>query len=140
MEKQVYRYEAFDGSPIEVELVAVVPGKEKLVHATPRRNVPSIQAHGLLIGQEPNKSLMPQQAVFLTEFSDDPTTGELFRFYDDWAVVVIDLTKIPDHRFYRDFFAAPEMERRGLENRHVMCLEPIPPEAISKVITFDDES
>lgn len=131
-----YTYKTlFSDQTIDKVLEEVKVG-ERLLHATPRSNKQSIEANGLLIGQPQEKSMSDTNALFLSQVVEG-NTGDLFRYYDSWCVVVIDTTKCPGITFYKDFFAQPEMDNRGRRNHHVMCLESIPKEAIHSVQEFD---
>jgi len=128
-----YTFKGLDGTTNEETLVEVILTKSLLLHATPRDRSQNILKEGLLIGMPTTKSIIPQEAIFLTEVSDSPCTNDLFRYYNDWCVIVVDTSKIPNHKFYRDFFAQPNMDNIGKENKHVMCFENIPAKAIKKI-------
>lgn len=125
-------YKGLDGETYsenlrEVEVTGV------LLHATPDHNVDSIITNGLKIKMPRTKLLVDVNAIFCTIPSATPNTNDLFRYYDDWSIVVIDTTKIPDHKWYVDFLAADDTSNNG-HNKHIMTFEDIPAAAIKKVI------
>jgi hypothetical protein len=106
-----------------------------LLHATPESSVDQILKEGLRTGMPAVKNFTDLQAIFCTIPSENPSTADLFRFYEDWSVLVIDADLLPDHLWYRDFLAAEEAEASGVPNRHVITFQDIPPEAVVKVLT-----
>lgn len=127
-----FKYESFTGDIITKELEEVkVEGM--LLHATPDYNVESIKNTGLKVKMPKNKLMADIDAIFCTIPSAIPNTSDLFRYYDDWSVVVIDTTKIPDHKWYFDFLSSKDASNNGKSN-HIFTFENIPPEAINKIV------
>lgn len=72
-------------------------------------------------------------AIFCTRPSNPPNTSDLFRYNDDWSIIVIDTDKIPNHKWYIDFLAQEDSSNNG-QNLHILTFEDIPPYAIRKVL------
>lgn len=104
-----------------------------ILHATPDCNVDSIKANGLKVNMPRTKSITDTNAIFCTIPSGNPSTDDLFRYYDDWSIVVIDVKLIPEHKWYVDFFAENDASNNGM-NKHIMTFEDIPPTAIKKIV------
>lgn len=130
----VYEYEGLDGTVCSEELVVrKVTGF--LLHSTPDENVPAILKEGLKC--EPptrTKQLLDIPAIFCSIPGAKSHTGDLFRSYDDWSVIVINTDVLLGHVWYEDFLADPEMRNRQRLNNHVFKFADIPKNAIHKVI------
>ena len=103
-----------------------------LLHSTPDANVESIKANGLKTKMPKTKLLADIDAIFCPIPSATPNTADLFRYYDDWSIVVIDAGRIPNHKWYIDFLAEEDPSNNG-HNKHVMTFENIPAAAIKKI-------
>ncbi|PHN03537.1 hypothetical protein [Flavilitoribacter nigricans] len=104
-----------------------------LLHATPDERIDRIKREGLRIKMPRTKLLADIDAIFCTIPSGTPNTADLFRYYDDWSIVVIDTDRIPDHRWYIDFLAAADPSSNG-QNLHILTFQDIPADAIRKII------
>ena len=127
-----FSYTGLDGESY-TEHLQEVQVEGVLLHATPDSNVESIRQQGLKTNMPRTKLMADVRAVFCTIPSEKPSTADLFRYYDDWSIIVIDTEKIPAHRWYIDFLAAEDMSNHG-SNQHVMTFEEIPASAIRKVL------
>ena len=128
----IFNYETLTGETISKELVEF-PVSGIILHATPDCNVESIKKSGLKVDMPRRKSLLDIHALFCTVPSPTPNTNDLFRYYDDWSIVVIDTALIPDHKWYIDFFAEIDASNNG-KNKHIMTFEDIPPHAIKNIV------
>lgn len=126
------KYKDFDEQDCEEELASIVV-PEFILHTTPDENVKSILENGIKLGMPRNKRLLDINAIFCTIPSLTPNPNDLFRYYDDWSIVVIDTSKIPNHKWYVDIFATEDPSNNG-SNKHIMTFEDIPKNAINKVI------
>jgi len=125
-------YKGLDGNIYSEELKEIkVSGK--LLHATPDYNIEGIKKNGLKINMPATKLVVDISAIFCTIPSKKPTTNDLFRYYEDWSIVIVDTDKIPDHVWYIDFLAEIDSSNNG-ENQHIMTLANIPPEAIKQIL------
>lgn len=104
-----------------------------LLHSTPDERVERILAEGLKISMPKTKLLVDLDAIFCTIPSATPNTKDLFRYYKDWSIVLIDTAKIPEHSWYVDFLAEEDPSNNG-SNKHIMTFQNIPPIAIKKII------
>lgn len=127
------KYEGLDGK-IYSENLKSAKVNGILLHSTPDKNVNRIKRNGLKTKMPKTKLLVDLDAIFCTVAGDNPNTNDLFRYYDDWSIVVIDADKIPNHKWFIDFLAEDEMKSNGKPNRHIMTFENIPPTAIKKII------
>ena len=121
----------FDGQTFSKELKEIeVQGI--LLHATPDSNVEGIKTNGLKVNMPMTKALININAIFCTVPSETPNTGDLFRYYDNWSIVIIDTKLIPNHKWYVDIFGEIDASNNG-KNKHVMTFEDIPATAIKIV-------
>ncbi len=127
-----FEYRGLIDQLVTVELQEVQV-KGVILHATPDRNVEGIKARGLKTGMPPVKRAVDVKAVFCTVPSENPSTDDLFRYYDNWSIVVIDTSLIPGHKWYADFLASIDPSNNG-SNKHVMTFEDIPASAIKKIL------
>ncbi len=132
MTTMIIEYEGLDGKIYSEDLKEIkVTGV--LLHSTPDENVDSIKANGLKTKMPRTKLMVDVNAIFCTIPSETPNTSDLFRYYDDWSIVVIDTDEIPKHKWYIDFLAEEDPSNNG-HNKHVMTFEDIPSAAIKKTI------
>lgn len=125
-------YEGLDGKVYTKDLKEIkVSGI--LLHATPTKNIQSILKDGLKTSMPKEKLMVDIDAIFCTIPSEIPNTIDIFRYYADWSIVVIDTGKIPDHIWYVDFLGEEDISNTG-ENKHVMTFRDIPNIAIKKII------
>ena len=126
------KYEGLDGETYTEDLKEIkVSGP--LLHSTSDENVDSIKMNGLKTKMPKAKLMVDVDAIFCTVPSSTPSTADLFRYYDDWSIVVIDTDQIPNHKWYIDFLGEDDPSNNG-QNKHVMTFEDIPANAIKKVI------
>jgi len=126
------KYEGLDRETYSVDL-REIKVKGILIHATPDDNIDSIKRDRPKTKMPRTKLLVDVDAIFCTIPSKTLNTADLFRYYDDWNIVVIDTDKIPDHKWYIDFLGEDDISNNG-QNKHVMTFEDIPAIAIKKVI------
>ena len=132
MTTETIKYEGLDGE-IYTETLREIKVTGILLHSTPDQNVDSIKLDGLKVKMPKEKLIVDVDAVFCTIPSETPNTSDLFRYYDDWSIIVIDTDTIPNHSWYIDFLAEDDPSNNG-QNKHVMTFEDIPATAIKKVI------
>ena len=128
----VVEYTGLDGKVYQEKLTPVeVSGV--LLHATPDSNIEKIRKEGLKTGMPRIKLMVDLNALFCTKPSNPPNTSDLFRYYNDWSIIVIDAGKIPNQKWYIDFLAQEDSSNNG-QNLHILTFEDIPPYAIRKVL------
>jgi hypothetical protein len=127
-----FEYQGLDGKTCTVELEEI-EAKDIVLHSTPDENVASIREVGLKTKMPRTKLMVDVDAIFCTIPSPSPNTRDLFRYYEDWSIIVIDTSLLPDHKWYIDFLADEDMSNNG-QNKHIMTFQDIPPEAITKVL------
>jgi len=127
-----YTYKGFIGQDMIVDLIQLFP-PDRILHATPDENVAGIKEHGLKIGMPQVKCVVDVPAIWATIPSKEPKVADLFRFYDNWSIVVIDPSKLPNHIWYEDFLGQKDTSNNG-ENKHIMTFQDIPVDAIIKII------
>ena len=92
-------YEGLDGITYSETLMEIaVDGV--LLHSTPDLNIENIKQEGLKRKMPRTKLMVDIDAIFCTVPTETPNTSDLFRYYDDWSIVVIDTEKIPNHFFF----------------------------------------
>lgn len=125
-------YEGLDGETYFEDLKEIKTSGI-LLHSTPDKNVERIMQEGLKAKKPRIKLMVDVDAIFCTVPSETPNTKDLFRYYDDWSIVVIDTDKIPNHKWYVDFLGEDDPSNNG-QNKHVMTFDNIPAPAIKKIL------
>lgn len=108
-----------------------------LFHGTPKENKDSILAEGLKLDMPCNKSMIPSGLLFFS-YPIDYNTSDLFRYYDDWCIIVLDVNKLIENQitFYDDEFSKHD---RSSQNNHLCSIKAIPADCIKKVVEFDED-
>ncbi len=127
-----FEYKGLADQLVSVELEEI-DVKGVILHATPDRNIEGIKADSLKTGMPRVKCAVDIRAVFCTVPSENPSTDDLFRYYNNWSIVVIDTSLIPGHKWYTDFLASIDPSNNG-SNKHIMTFEDIPASAITKIL------
>lgn len=109
-----------------------------LYHVTTEDRIKSIETNGLEIGHDLNKSITYTNMLFLS-YHIDYTTRDLFRWYDNSIIVVLDAKKIFEDGiiFYDDVFSSKD---RSSRRNHICCETNLGTKYIKKIIKLTENN
>ena len=125
-----------EGKPFEIDLQPHnISNYDILFHVTLKTRKQSIEEKGLLRKQEPHKSLIETDLIFLS-YPIEISTADCFRWNDErYALVILDAKKLKEDGFifYDDYFGQQDANSKG---NHICCDVDIPKEYIKKILEW----